>query len=116
MRDESKHLPSSLIPYPSSLIFMNVQRHIAGEHSGEGTRQRIIACRRRLREARAAQRSAQQVSAVAALAASEVMGNSVDDPELTDFADGLGVTETSARQPARSFVPSVDRRAPVRAR
>lgn len=90
---------------------------MASEHSGEGTRQRVIACRRRLREARAAQRSApHEVEAGDCAPAGELLENSVDDAGLADFADGLRVTETSARQPARSFVPSVDRRAPVRAR
>ena len=75
-----------------------------------------MACRKRLRQARAAHRSAQHLAEADGLVASELLENSVDDSGLTDFADGLGVTETGAHQPARSFVPSVDRRAPVRAR
>ena len=87
-----------------------------GEHAPGGTKQRVSACRKRLRQSRAAQRGLKLAQGEAALRASEVRKSVSDSGDFSNSenvfeeagAHGLGAT--------RRFTPEVDRRARLRAR
>lgn len=106
-------------PSPSSLIleFMTGQRGSNLGQAPHGTRQRISACRKRLRRTRAmrqAQRVEQDEAVQAAheLLALAAAGADFGDPE-NDFEEAGAPKSANA---ARQFAPAVDRRPRVRAR
>jgi hypothetical protein len=92
------------------------QKFIMGEHAPGGTKQRVSACRKRLRQSRATQRGLKLAQDKAALSASELSPAASDSGDFGDSenvfeeagAHGLGAT--------RRFTPEVDHRARLRAR
>ncbi|HEX8843620.1 MAG TPA: hypothetical protein VF791_03200 [Pyrinomonadaceae bacterium] len=75
-----------------------------------------MACRKRLRQARAAQREFRLANDEAVLAANELLGLA---PGRMEFADSETVFEEAGARHAptsRRFTPEVDRRARLRAR
>jgi len=93
------------------------QKWATGGQAPHGTRQRISACRKRLRRTRAMRRAQDVERDEAVLAAHELLalvpiGADFGDPE-NDFEEaGAPKSANTARQ----FAPAVDRRPRVRAR
>ena len=88
-----------------------------GQHAPSGTKQRVSACRKRLRQSRATQRGLKSAQDEAALRASELSLQEVSGSG--DFSDSEDVFEEAGAHglgAARRFTPEVDRRARLRAR
>jgi hypothetical protein len=87
------------------------------EHAPNGTRQRVSACRKRLRRTRAMRRALDIERDEAVLAARELLALA---REKGDFAEPLNDFEEAGEPKlaaaARQFTPEVDRRPRLRAR
>jgi len=95
---------------------MTAQHNRHGDCASGGTRQRISACRKRLRRTRATQKALRLAQDEAVLEANELLGAVAGD---ADFSDSENVSEeagTSSLKTIRRFTPEVDRRARLRAR
>ena len=89
-------------------------RNIAGAQGG--TRQRVIECRRRLRQIRATRRASQLAQDEAVIAADQLLRIAISGAELVDseelFEEAGAAISRESRQPASE----VDRRTGLRAR
>ena len=84
-----------------------------GSNSGRGARQRVSACRKRLRRTRALRRAQDLERDEAVVAAHELLALADFTEPGSDFA-GAGAPELESA--ARQFAPEVDRRPRLRAR
>jgi len=93
------------------------QKSAGGGHAPVGTRQRVSACRKRLRRTRAMRRAQSIERDEAVLAARELLALARMEAEfaepLNDFEEA-GAPKLAAT--ARQFAPAVDRRPRLRAR
>ena len=106
-------------PSPSSLILelMTGQRGSNLGHAATGTRQRVSACRKRLRRTRAMRRAQSIERDEAVLAARELLALARMEADFAEPADDFeeaGAPKLAAS--ARQFAPAVDRRPRLRAR
>ena len=87
-----------------------------GEHAPSGTKQRVSACRKRLRRGRVMQRALKVAQAQTNQASDEGVKLALDEADCADSEnvfEGVGASKIGA---ARPFTPKVDRRARLRAR
>ena len=87
-----------------------------GEHAPSGTRERVSACRKRLRQSRAMQRGLKSAQDEAALRASELSPAASDSGDSSDSENVFEEARASRLGATRRFTPEVDRRARLRAR
>ena len=92
------------------------RKFFMGEQAHQGTKQRVVDCRKRLRRRRALQRAFKLEQDEAVVAANELLAlvpTEADFAECEDDFDGAGA---STKVATRRFTPEVDRRARLRAR
>ena len=95
---------------------MTAQHNSHGECAPGGTRQRVSACRKRLRRARATQRALKLAQDEAVLEADELLKAVSGDADLSDTENVFLEAGASSLRTTRRFTPEVDRRARLRAR
>lgn len=100
----------------SSLKIMTAQHNSHGDCAPHGTRQRVSACRKRLRRTRAIQRSLKLAQDEAVLEANELLRTVSGDADFSDSENDFEEAGTSSLKTTRRFAPPVDRRARLRAR
>lgn len=101
-------------PFIVILNLMTIRQTKSSEHAG--TRERIIACRRRLRRARRVQRAFRLSQDEAVLAATELLRLDSDEVEFADPDEVFEEAGTPHARATRHFTPEVDRRTRLRAR
>jgi hypothetical protein len=111
-----KKKPSSFPFIRSSLNFMTAQHNRNGDCAPGGTRQRVSACRKRLRRARATQKERRLAQDEAVLEANELLRTVTVNADLSDSENVFEEAGTAGLRTARRFTPEVDRRARLRAR
>jgi hypothetical protein len=92
------------------------RKFVVGEHAPGGTKQRVSACRKRLRQTRAAQRALRLALDEAVVEASELLELASGDEELSDSENVFEEAGASNLSRTRRFTPEVDRRTRLRAR
>jgi predicted metalloprotease len=86
------------------------------EHAHNETRGRINACRQRLRQTRAAQKTLRLTQDEAVLAAHELLPLVSNEENFVDSEEVFEEMDESLPRPSRQFTPEVDRRQRLRAR
>ena len=103
MTDERSRVATDFIlPLHHSSLLMNAQHSRKGECAPHGTKQRISACRKRLRRTRATQRVLRIEQDEAVLAARSLLASIAEGPDASDSLDvfeeaGAFPTGTSRR-------------------
>lgn len=87
-----------------------------GSHAPCGTKQRVSACRKRLRRTRATQRALKLALDEAVLEANELLKLAAGDEEFSDSGNVFEEAGASNVRRNRRFTPEVDRRTRLRAR
>ena len=95
---------------------MTAQHNRSGECAPGGTRQRVSACRKRLRHTRATQRALKLAQDEAVLEANELLRSVSGDADFSDAENILEEAGASSLRATRQFTSEVDRRARLRAR
>lgn len=92
------------------------RKFVTGDCAPGGTRQRVSACRKRLRRARATQRALKLAQDEAVLEADELLRSIPGNADLSDSENAFEEAGTAGLRTTRRFTPPVDRRARLRAR
>ncbi|HEX8920472.1 MAG TPA: hypothetical protein VF766_03275 [Pyrinomonadaceae bacterium] len=92
------------------------RKFVMGEHAPGGTRQRVSACRKRLRRTRATQRALKLALDEAVLEASELLKLASGQEDFGDSENVFEEAGASNLSRTRRFTPEVDRRTRLRAR
>jgi hypothetical protein len=87
-----------------------------GEQVHQGTNQRVVACRKRLRRRRALQKAFRLAQDEAVVAANELLALVPTEADFADSEDGFDGAGASGAGATRGFTPEVDPRARLRAR
>ena len=101
--------------FPFILNFMGIQRNTSAEQQ-QGTKQRVAACRKRLRRRRALQRAFKLAQDEAVMAANEILALIPGDVDFAEGEDDFDEAGAPGALTPRRFTPEVDRRARLRAR
>jgi hypothetical protein len=88
----------------------------SAEQARNGTRQRVVACRKRLRRERATQRALRVERDEAVLAADELLALVSGDARFADSEEIFEEAGAAHTRETRRFTPEVDRRTRLRAR
>ncbi len=91
---------SSFHRFPSFILKTMIQQMRVVEHAHDGTRHRIIECRRRLRKVRVVQRALRLAHDGAVIAATEVLALGTT---ATDFADAEEMFEEASASFSREI-------------
>ncbi|HEX8650695.1 MAG TPA: hypothetical protein VF708_07625 [Pyrinomonadaceae bacterium] len=86
------------------------------EHNHHGTRQRVIACRKRMRRTRAMQRETGQAEVERPSAASDRAGLDENDADAVETMENLSPAGAVVPLQRRTLMSEVDRRPTLRAR
>jgi hypothetical protein len=92
------------------------RKFVMGSHASCGTKQRVSACRKRLRRTRATQRALKLALDEAVLEANELLKLAAGDEEFNDSENVFEEAGASNVNRTRRFTPEVDRRTRLRAR
>ncbi|HEX8709801.1 MAG TPA: hypothetical protein VF723_16285 [Pyrinomonadaceae bacterium] len=95
---------------------MNIERATSLERAQAETKQRVIACRQRLRRNRAIKRAAEAAGDGARPLPEEISAAASGQPGPPASPILFDNGEVSVPPPGRAFTPEVDRRARLRAR
>ena len=97
---------------------MTIQRDRSDKQAQQqqGTKQRVVACRKRLRRRRALQKASRLAHDEAVVAANELLALVPNEADFTDSEDDFDEAGASTAGATRRFTPEVDRRARLRAR
>ena len=79
-----------------------VRQNRGGEHAHDGTRKRVVECRRRLRRVRVVERTIRIARDEAVIAATEILA--LDETEM-DFADSEEIFEEAGATFSRENLP-----------
>jgi hypothetical protein len=115
-RSNNKRRGFVLPLHRSSLKFMTAQDNKHGDYAAGGTRQRVSACRRRLRQARVNRRALKLARDEAVLEAKELLRSVNSSADLSDPENVFEEAGASSLRTTRQFTSEVDRRARLRAR
>lgn len=109
MTDESGREFYAAGPSPSSFIlnYMTLRQSQSAEHSYNGTKQRVTACRKRMRRTRAVQRDLRFPQDEDLLSADELVLLVENDTDDGDSLKALGDAGASALRKRKGFAPEV---------
>ena len=95
---------------------MTIRESKRVEHAHNETRGRVNACRKRLRQTRAAQKTLRLTQDEAVFVAQEMPSLVSGDQNFVDSEEVFEEMDASLPHPSRQFTPEVDRRLRLRAR